>query len=90
MCVAQPKGWMRSVLKEVAKTFNSSATVHKMAKAQWEFVVGNWSAPDGAGKFLREIYKRNGGRLTLPFEGHEIGIADGSKLCEAVKPALGV
>lgn len=90
MCVTQPKDWMKSVLKLVAKNFGSSHTVHKMASAQWEHVVGNWSAPDGAGKFLREVYKLNGGRLTLPFKGHEIGVADRSNICEAVKPALGV
>lgn len=90
MCIDQPKGWMKSVLKEVAKNFDSSHTVHSMAKAQWEHVVGNWSAPDGAAKFLREVYKLHKGKLTLPFKGHEIGIADKSNICDAVKPALGV
>lgn len=90
MCVSQPKGWMKSVLKEVAKNFASGHTVHAMAKEQWGHVVGNWSAPDGAGKFLREVYKLNGGQLTLPYKGYEIGVADRSNLCEAVKPALGV
>ena len=90
MCIAQPAGWMKSVLKEVAKNFDSSHTVHAMAKAQWEHVVGNWSAPDGAAKFLREVYKMHKGKLTLPFKGHEIGVADQSNICDAVKPALGV
>lgn len=90
MCIAQPAGWMKTVLKEVAKSFNSSHTVHEMAKAQWAHVVGNWSAPDGAAKFIREVYKLRNGKLTLPFKGHEIGIADKSNICDAVKPALGV
>jgi hypothetical protein len=90
MCVTQPKGWMKTVLKEVAKDFNSSHTVHAMAKAQWKHVVGNWSAPDGAAKFLREVYKLHGGKMTLPYIGYEIGIADKSNVCDAVKPALGV
>ena len=90
MCIDQPKGWMKSVLKEVAKKFDSSHTVHDMAKAQWTHVVGNWSAPDGAAKFLREVYKLHGGKLTLPYKGHEIGIADRSNVCDALKPALGV
>ena len=80
---------MRSVLKLVAKNFNSGHTVHAMAKEQWTHVVGNWSAPDGSAKFLREVYKLNGGKLTLPYKGHEIGIADKSNICDAVKPALG-
>ena len=88
--VKQPDDWMKQVLREVAKKFNSSHTVHAMAKAQWTYMVGNWSAPDGAGKFLREVYKFNKGRLTLPYEGKEIGVADGSNVCDAVKPALGV
>lgn len=90
MCIAQPAGWMKTVLKEVAKSFNSSHTVHAMAKAQWEHVVGNWSAPDGAAKFIREVYKLHKGKLTLPFKGHEIGVADKSNICDAVKPALKV
>lgn len=88
--VKQPNDWMKQVLKQVAKNFSSSHTVHAMAKAQWTYMVGNWSAPDGAGKFLREVYKFNKGRLTLPYEGKEIGIADGNNVCDAVKPALGV
>jgi hypothetical protein len=67
--------------------FNSQIA-HNMAKAQWEHMVGNWSAPDGAAKFIREIYKLHGGKLTLPFKGHEIGIADKSNVCKEVKPAL--
>ncbi len=90
MCMAQPKGWMKTVLASAAKNFGSSHVVHAMAKAQWTHVVGNWSAPDGAAKFLREIYKLNNGQLTLPFKGHEIGIADQSNVCDAVRPALGV
>lgn len=90
MCVAQPKGWMKQVLSEVAKNFDSGSIVHKMAKEQWEYTVGNWSAPDAMAKFLREVYKLNNGKLTLPYKGHEIGIADRSNICDAVKPALGV
>jgi hypothetical protein len=88
MCIAQPAGWMKAVLKEVGKTFGNSHVVHEMAKAQWGHVVGNWSAPDGAAKFIREIYKLHGGKITLPFKGHEIGIADKSNICDAVKPAV--
>lgn len=88
MCIDQPEGWMKSVLKEVAKTFGNSHVVHAMAKAQWEHVVGNWSAPDGAAKFIREIYKLHKGTITLPFKGYEIGIADKSNVCDAVKPAV--
>lgn len=88
MCVTQPKGWMKTVLKEVGKTFSDSHVAHSMAKAQWTHVVGNWSAPDGAAKFIREIYKLHKGKLTLPFKGHEIGIADKSNICDAVKPAV--
>lgn len=90
MCITQPNGWMKQVLKEVSKSFSNSHTVHDMAKAQWAHVVGNWSAPDGAAKFIREVYKLHGGKMTLPFKGYEIGIADKSNICDAVKPALGV
>jgi hypothetical protein len=88
MCVEPPEGWMKQVLATTGKTFNSSHIAHDMAKAQWAHMVGNWSAPDGAAKFIREIYKLHGGKLTLPFKGHEIGIADKSNVCKEVKPAL--
>ena len=88
MCITQPEDWMKQVLAEVAKTFGNSHVVHDMAKAQWAHVVGNWSAPDAVGKFIREIYKLHGGKITLPFKGHEIGIADKSNICDAVKPAV--
>lgn len=88
MCVEQPAGWMKQVLATTGKTFNSSHIAHDMAKAQWQHMVGNWSAPDGAGKFIREIYKLHGGKLTLPAKGHEIGVADKSNVCKEVKPAL--
>lgn len=84
----QPDDWMTKITKEVAKSFSSSHMVHSMAKAQWEHAVGNWSAPDGAGKFLREVYKLRGGKLVLPFKGKEVGIADKSNLCDDVRPAL--
>jgi hypothetical protein len=93
LTVDQPKDWMIQVLRDgVAKTFNNSHMVHKMAKDQWEFAVGNWSAPDGMSKFMREMYKLHGGTLTLPTKGHGLGIlpdGDGrTNLCESLKPAL--
>jgi len=93
LTVNQPKDWMIQVLRDgVAKTFNNSHMVHKMAKDQWEFAVGNWSAPDGMSKFMREMYKLHGGTLTLPTKGHGLGIlpdGDGrTNLCESLKPAL--
>jgi hypothetical protein len=93
LTVDQPKDWMIQVLRDgVAKTFNDSHMVHKMAKDQWEFAVGNWSAPDGMSKFMREMYKLHGGKLTLPTKGHGLGIlpdGDGrTNLCESLKPAL--
>jgi len=88
MCIAQPAGWMKAVLKEVGKTFGNSHVAHDMAKAQWLHTVGNWNAPDGAAKFIREIYKLHKGKLTLPFKGKELGVADKSNICDAVKPAV--
>jgi hypothetical protein len=93
LTVDQPKDWMIQVLRDgVAKTFNNSHMVHKMAKDQWEFAVGNWSAPDGMSKFMREMYKLHGGTLTLPTKGHGLGIlpdGDGrTNLCESLQPAL--
>lgn len=93
LTVDQPDDWMIQVLRDgVAKTFNDSHVVHKMSKDQWAYAVGNWSAPDGMSKFMREMYKLHGGKLTLPTKGHGLGIlpdGDGkTNVCDSVKPAL--
>ena len=93
LTIKQPDDWMVQVLRDgVARTFNDSHVVHKMAKDQWAHAVGNWSAPDGMSKFMREMYKLHGGKLTLPTKGNGLGIlpdGDGrTNLCKSVKPAL--
>lgn len=91
LAVTQPADWMRQLLAEVGRYFSSSLTAHRMASQQWTHAVGSgsWSAPQGMGSFLREIYKLNpNATLTLPYKGTTVGIADRSNICAALKPAL--
>jgi hypothetical protein len=84
---------MIQILRDgVAKSFTSSHMAHDMSKAQWKHAIGSWSAPDAMSKFLREMYKLHGGKLTVPTQGRGMGILsdeDGRTfLCDAIKPAL--
>ena len=41
---------------------------------------GSWNAPSAMSNFLRELYMKNGGTLSLPYhgEGSKVGIIDGN------------
>lgn len=77
-----PAGWMKEVLRECKKTFKSSHILHAKAKTQFEhqFPGGSWNAPSAMSNFLRELYMKNGGTLSLPYhgEGSKVGIIDGN------------
>lgn len=77
-----PSGWMKTLLKSVASTFNSSSIVHAKARVQWEHVNpgATWSAPSAMANFLRELHILNGGKLKLPYhgEGAKMGIESGN------------
>lgn len=77
-----PKGWMKTLLKSVSKTFNNSNMISQKAKLQWAHVRpgASWSAPEAMSNFLREMHIRNGGKLNLPYhgEGSKIGIEEGN------------
>lgn len=79
-------GWMLDVLKRIKKTYNSSATVHSKAKAQWAHTRpgATWSAPSAMSNFLRELYMLNGGKLNLPYHG------EGAVMQVATNPAPGL
>lgn len=77
-----PEDWMKVLLKSIAKTFSSSATVHSKCKIQQKHVFPGaaWSAPSNMANFLRELHLRNGGKLELPYhgEGAKMGIEEGN------------
>lgn len=77
-----PTGWMAEVLGKVAKSFKRSNIAHEKAKRQWTHVNpgATWSAPSAMSNFMREVYMRNGGKLSLPYhgEGSKMGIEEGN------------
>lgn len=77
-----PADWMKQVLTEVKKSFNSSHLAHDKAKVQREHNTpgAGWNAPLAMSNFLREVYIRNGGKLNLPYhgDGSKIGIESGN------------
>lgn len=77
-----PEDWMMVLLRSVAKTFASSATIHSKCKIQQKHVFPGaaWSAPSNMANFLRELHLRNGGKLELPYhgEGAKMGIEEGN------------
>lgn len=81
-----PEGWMIDVLREVKRSFNSSAIVHSKAKRQWEHVNpgATWSAPSAMANFLREVYIMNGGTINLPYHG------EGARMQVAENPVAGL
>ena len=78
--------WMKTVLRTVKKSFNSSSLVHSKAKAQWAHVNpgATWSAPSAMSNFIREVYMLNGGELNLPYHG------EGAIMQVATNPAPGL
>lgn len=80
--LAQPAGWMGTLLTSVKKSFNDSSIIHSKAKAQWEYSHpgAGWAAPVAMSNFMREIYILNGGTLNLPYHGagSTVGIVAGN------------
>jgi hypothetical protein len=74
--LAQPNGWMKTLLESIKPTFKSSSLIHSKAKVQWEHKNpgSTWSAPSAMSNFMRELHIRNGGKLALPTHG------DGAKM----------
>ena len=80
--VTLPEGWMTDVLISAKAAFNSSHTVHKKAKIQWEYSHpgAGWNAPLAMSNFLRELYVVTGGTINLPYHGaaSKTGVEDGN------------
>jgi len=74
-----PKDWMTQVCQGVAKSFGNSEHVEDAASrhAKWIAKTGTWSVPEGMFKFMREVYKLNGGTLPIPSEGADFELDKG-------------
>jgi hypothetical protein len=74
-----PKDWMTQVCSTVAQSFANSEHVEDAASrhAKWIAKTGTWSVPEGMFKFMREVYKLNGGTLAIPSEGEDFDLHKG-------------
>jgi hypothetical protein len=74
-----PKDWMLQVCKGVAKSFSNSVHVEEAASrhAKWIGRSNTWNVPEGMFKFMREVYKLNGGVLSIPSDGADFDLDQG-------------
>jgi len=66
-----PRDWMTQVCLKVAKSFANAEDVENAAgrHAKWLAKSTTWSVPEGMFKFMREVYRLNGGSLAIPSDG---------------------
>lgn len=71
--VLLPKDWMTQVSVKVAETYANPNDLEEAAArhAKWLGKSKTWSVPEGMYKFMREIYRLNGGQLVIPSDGED-------------------
>lgn len=74
-----PKDWMLQVCRGVALSFANSEHVETSASrhAKWISRSNTWNVPEGMFKFMREVYKINGGALPIPSDGADFDLHKG-------------
>lgn len=83
-----PRDWMLQVCQGVAKSFPNSEHVEDAASrhAKWIGRSKSWDVPEGMFKFMREVYKLNGGQLAIPSEGADFDLHKGLWVDAALIP----
>lgn len=74
-----PKDWMIRVCKSVAQSFPNAEHLENAASrhAKWISRTNTWNVPECMFKFMREVYKLNGGTLAIPGEGADFELDKG-------------
>ena len=74
-----PRDWMLQVCRGVAQSFANSEHVETSASrhAKWISRSNTWNVPEGMFKFMREVYKLNGGTLPIPSDGADFELEKG-------------
>lgn len=74
-----PKDWMTQLCLTVAQSFANSEHVEDAASrhAKWISRSNTWNVPEGMFKFMREVYKLNGGTLAIPSDGADFDLHKG-------------
>jgi hypothetical protein len=75
--LARRQGKEETIL--LIESFANSEHVEEAASrhAKWIAKTGTWSVPEGMFKFMREVYKLNGGTLPIPGEGADFELDKG-------------
>jgi hypothetical protein len=83
-----PRDWMLQVCQTVAKSFANSEHVEESASrhAKWISRSNTWNVPEGMFKFMREVYKLNGGLLPIPSDGADFDLDKGLWVDAALIP----
>jgi hypothetical protein len=83
-----PKDWMLQVCQGVAQSFANSEHVEESASrhAKWISRSNTWNVPEGMFKFMREVYKLNGGQLPIPSDGADFDLHKGLWVDAALIP----
>ncbi len=74
-----PTDWMTQVCVKVAQSFNNAEHVESAADrhAKWLAKSKSWNVPESMFKFMREVYRLNGGKLVIPADGPELELDKG-------------
>ena len=77
--VKLPTDWMTQVCQLVANSFPNSEDVETSAgrHAKWIAKSNTWAVPENMYKFMREVYKLNGGKLVIPSDGEDFELHKG-------------
>ncbi len=83
-----PQDWMLQVCRTVSKSFANSEHVEEAASrhAKWISRSNTWNVPEGMFKFMREVYKLNGGLLPIPGDGPDFELENGLWVDAALIP----
>jgi hypothetical protein len=74
-----PKSWMTEVCQTVSASFSNPAALESAAErhAKWVGKSTTWNVPESMFKFIREVYRLNGGKLVIPADGAEYDLDRG-------------
>lgn len=77
--VKLPADWMTQVCQNLATSYGNPAHLESSAERQVKSLTGGqWTVPMGMYKFMREVYKINGGQLIIPGDGMDLNLDRGS------------
>lgn len=78
LAVKLPDDWMTQVCQKVAESYNNSRVLSRAAERHIKWTTGGqWSVSESMYKFMREVYRMNGGKLVIPGDGEDLNLHKG-------------